>query len=115
MTGIIITVEKNELTSIVQEAVQSAINSLNLQKDPPKEEDLMTAQDVCDWLNMKLSTLYQKTHYKEIPFIKKGKRIYFSREELKNWLTDGRKYTLLEEQQMADERLITANIKRLQF
>jgi excisionase family DNA binding protein len=113
MTGLIMTtIEKNEFTNIVQEAVQSALSTLQLQKEQPPEEDLMTVKDVCNWLDMEPSTLYQKTHYKEIPYIKKGKRLYFSRAELKNWLSEGKKHTRVEEEQQADERLLLANKKR---
>ena len=112
MTGIIISIEKKELTNIITEAVKSAITDLQLQKEPIPEEDLMTVDMVCEWLNMKPSTLYQKTHYKQIPFIKKGKRLYFSKQKLKAWLLEGQKDTKVQEQQQAGESLSTANKKR---
>lgn len=113
MSGIIITLEKEELKSLMQEAIQCALQALGLKSEPVEEEDLMTVEDVVLWLDIKKSALYQKTHYQEIPFMKKGKRIYFSRKELTKWLHDGRKYTILERNDMASERLTQLHKKRL--
>ncbi len=64
-------------------------------KNTTKEEpaiipEILNVEQVCRLLNMKRSTLYQKTHKSEIPFSKKGKALYFNRTEIYNWVAEGR-------------------------
>lgn len=112
MSGTIIMMEKDELMALIQNAVEGAIRSIGLKNEPVEQEDLMTVDDVVLWLDIKKSALYQKTHYQEIPFIKKGKRVYFSRKELTKWLQEGKKLTLVERNELASERLIELHKKR---
>jgi hypothetical protein len=76
MTGIIITMGKEEMTEIIQTVVQTALKDLGLEKEKEKE-DLMSLITTCELLNMKPSAIYYKTHKNEIPFIKKGKAFIF--------------------------------------
>ncbi len=105
MNGIIITIEKEELAILVQQAIEKALAALGLNK-APEPEDIMTVDEVASWLRICKTQIYQKTHYKTIPFNKKGKRLYFSRADLKAWLADGRVKTKFELIELADERLI---------
>lgn len=115
MNGIIIMMEKDELLALIQDAVDGAIRSIGLKNEPVEQEDLMTIEDVVLWLDIKKSALYQKTHYQEIPFIKKGKRVYFSRMELTKWLQEGKNITLSERNEQASERLIELHKKRFKI
>lgn len=112
MNGIIITMEKEELADLVQKAIEGALASLGFRNEPVEQEDLMTIEDVSLWLDIKKSALYQKTHYGEIPYMKKGKRVYFSRKELTVWLKEGKKLTLAERNELASERLVKLHLKR---
>lgn len=116
MTGIIITLEKEEMAELVQLAIESALTKLGLQKNMeelPERNDIMTAEEVCTILNLKKSALYQKTHRKEIPFRKQGKMLYFSRQEIYDWLAEGKRLTITEQERIHDMELIEANKKRL--
>lgn len=112
MNGVILSIEKEELASMIRDAVEAALSSLGLKTEPQEQEDLMTIEDVALWLDMKKSALYQKTHYREIPFMKKGKRVYFSRKELIKWLQEGKKLTLSERNELASDRLVELHEKR---
>ena len=103
---VILNLNREALTQIVQSAVREALAEYN-SKTPPMEQpqDLLTAEDAAVFLNIKLSTLYFKTHMKEIPFMKKGKKIYFSRKELTQWIAEGRQYTKAEAARYADQKL----------
>ncbi|MGO9613263.1 MAG: helix-turn-helix domain-containing protein [Dissulfurispiraceae bacterium] len=49
--------------------------------------NLLTPQEVADWLNVKLPTLYKWTCANSIPHIKLSRKLVrFDEEELKGWL-----------------------------
>lgn len=116
MEGIIITIEKDELENIICKAVESALAQAGLireQNDPEDVDELiMRCPDLCRYLKMKLSTLYQLTHKKEIPFNKKGKAIYFKKDEIDKWIADGRQETITEQNQLREIRISLADKKR---
>jgi len=47
---------------------------------------LLTAEQVCDKLQVKKSYLYHLTHTNKIPFIKLGNHLRFDTEDIDNWL-----------------------------
>jgi excisionase family DNA binding protein len=107
MEGIIISISKEALSDLIQGAVRSALTEFRKsvsQADDPKD-DLLPAEEAAAFLDIKLSTLYYKTHHREIPFMKRGKKIYCSRKELLEWMGQGRQYTRSESRSMAEERL----------
>ena len=53
------------------------------------EDELLTVQNATAFLRISPSTLYQLTSRHEIPFMKKGKRLYFNKEELRRWIEEG--------------------------
>lgn len=116
MDGIIISINKEGLAELIHSAVKSALIEFeNSQTKLEKDEDIMTGEDVAAWLNMKMSTLYYKTHSAEIPFMKKGGRIYFSRKVLLEWLSDGKRLTTYQNIEIADERLLKARKRKMNF
>lgn len=56
-------------------------------------DKLLTVQQASELVNLAVATLYSKVSLKEIPYCKKGKRLYFSRTELIQWVTEGREQT----------------------
>ncbi len=46
-------------------------------------------KDVAEYLQCSVGTIYNKTSKGEIPFFKKGKSLYFSPEEIENWVQEG--------------------------
>jgi len=86
MQGIIITIEKEELEAIICKAVKTALEQSRFLEEQEEKEDvidyIMKSPQLCNYLKMKISTLYQLTHKKEIPFNKKGKTLYFKKEEI---------------------------------
>ena len=62
----------------------------------PEPEQLLTVQQAAELLNLSVPTLYGYTQRAEIPVCKRGKRLYFSKQSLFEWIKDGRKKTLAE-------------------
>lgn len=55
------------------------------------EKTLMTSQEAADYLGIKRSYLYKMTMRRVIPYFKPGgKIIFFSKEDLDQWLTSVR-------------------------
>jgi len=64
-------------------------------------EKLLTIQEAAEFLNLTVPTMYSKVSKKELPVMKRSKRLYFSRTELLNYLKDGRKKSNAEIEQEA--------------
>jgi len=64
----------------------------------PETDQLLTIQEAAEFLNLSVPTLYTKVHNAEIPVYKKTKRLYFSKQELTDWIKAGRKKTNTNEQ-----------------
>ena len=70
----------------------------------PKEEELLTIEQVSKLLNLSVSTLYSKVCRNEIPVNKVGKRLYFYRYEIMQWISSGRIKTSIEILKEVDTR-----------
>jgi len=75
------------------------------------EEEYISAKNASVILNFTLSTLYSKVCRREIPFYKQGNRLYFSKNELLDWIKDGRKKTLYDIDVSADKIINRMNKK----
>ena len=118
MQGIIITIEKAELEDIVSRAVETALVQSGFILQPESVQDdlnelIMRSPDLCKYLKIKLSTLYQLTHKKEIPFNKKGKTMFFKKDEIDKWITEGHQETKTEQNIAREIRISIPVGKRL--
>lgn len=52
--------------------------------------DYLDTSDACLFLSVSKSHLYKLTHNKQIPYFKTGKKIYFKREDLEDYITKNR-------------------------
>ena len=79
-----------KIESLLAEIMQAA-------KEPPPEIDKPLAiEEAADLLKLSKQTIYKYVREHEIPFSKKGKRLYFSKAEILEWIKEGRKKTLSE-------------------
>lgn len=53
-------------------------------------EKLLSVQETAKFLNLSVPTIYSKVSRRELPFMKRGKRLYFSSTELLAYLKKGR-------------------------
>lgn len=60
------------------------------------KDELLNVEEASKLLNLSVATIYSKVCRKEIPVNKKGKRIYFYRHELMEWIKSGRVKTYIE-------------------
>ncbi len=62
----------------------------------PALDKLLTVQEAADFLNLTVPTIYSKVSRGELPYMKRSKRLYFSRQELTAYLKAGRVKTTAE-------------------
>jgi excisionase family DNA binding protein len=55
--------------------------------------NLLSLNEAVSFLNLAKPTIYGLTSKRLIPFIKKGKKLYFSQADLKKWLLEGKQPT----------------------
>lgn len=67
------------------------------------EEQFMTVEQAAQYLHLSVQTLYGKVCRRTIPFMKRSKRLYFSRDELKSYLKDGSVLTTIDYKNAVDE------------
>ncbi|WP_295939456.1 helix-turn-helix domain-containing protein [uncultured Alistipes sp.] len=100
----------DNLPQVVSEIANeiSDIKRLLLEKGnaPQSEADqLLTIQQAAKLLNLSVPTIYGYVHRAEIPVCKRGKRLFFSKQELLAWVKEGRKKTATETAVDADNYL----------
>lgn len=97
----------NAVTKLTKEI--SDLKSLLIEKHkqaPIKEpEQLLTIQQASEFLSLSVPTIYSKVSKNELPYMKRSKRLYFSRTELLNYLKEGRKKSTAEIEQEAEAYL----------
>jgi len=70
------------------EHLERLILSINITEE--KKDELLNVEEASKFLNLSVATIYSKVCKKEISVNKKGKRIYFCRYELMEWIKSGR-------------------------
>lgn len=53
------------------------------------DKKIWRIEDVAEYLQISVKTIYNKTSKSEIPYIKKGKILYFRPEEIESWVLEG--------------------------
>jgi len=70
---------------------------LDLRKDShlPKEnsDELLSVEGAAEFLRLTTPTIYSKVSRGELPFMKRSKRLYFSKTELMDYVKGGRQQT----------------------
>jgi len=76
-------------------------------------DELLTAQQTADFLDLSKASVYGLVHAGKIPgACKRGKRLYFSKQELTDWIKSGRKQTAAELTAKAEHYTISQTKKR---
>jgi excisionase family DNA binding protein len=104
----------NSISERVTANILKAVRNKQLTTEQPETDQLLTIQEAAEFLNLSVPTLYTKVHNAEIPVYKKTKRLYFSKQELTEWVKAGRKKTNVEIEQEAKAYLLN-NKKGLNY
>jgi excisionase family DNA binding protein len=93
---IMLTKEVSELKRLLIDKQEQPIN---------QPEQLLTVQEAAQFLNLAVATIYSKVSRKELPFMKRSKRLYFASSELLEYLKQGRVKSNAEIEQKASAYL----------
>ena len=98
----------------IMESLQRIENLLQQKNEPLVESDrLLTVTETAEFLKLAVPTIYGLIHNMEIPYSKKGKRVYFTKSELLEWIKTGRRKTMSEIKAEADNHLLRSrNVRR---
>ena len=89
------------LTDQITENILKAINP----SKTSDEDAYLSIEDVAKIIHLSKATIYGLTHQNKIPFLKKGKRLYFLKSEILDWVKSGKKESKSELENRANEYL----------
>lgn len=84
--GLVIITTKEDLRA----AILDALKTLEVKTKEP-ESELLNFDEACDFLGIAKSTGYQRVNRSELPHFKKGRRLYFRKAELIDYIESGRR------------------------
>jgi excisionase family DNA binding protein len=94
-----------ELTKKVDELYKIITNV-----QPQETEDqFLTVKETAKFLHLSVPTVYTKASRRELPYMKRTKRLYFAKSDLEDYLKDGRVKTVSEIEEEADQFLSSKN------
>ena len=90
---IFISLPIEDLQTVIVDCVNSCLkNNKQVNTEPTKQpEQLLTIQEAAQFLNLTVPTIYSKVSKRELPVMKRGKRLYFSSIELMEYLKGGKR------------------------
>ena len=95
-----------ELESLIENSIRKILNNQKTETPQPETDQFLSIEQAADFLYLSVPTIYGLVSRAEIPCMKRGKRLYFSKDEIKNWIKAGRKKTLAELGADADAHLL---------
>ena len=93
------------LTNEIKELKKLIVEKNGQQNPTNQPAKFLTIEEAAKVLRLSKLTLYGKVSKREIPCMKRGKRLYFSESELIKYLEDGRKLTTAEIKEEASNYL----------
>lgn len=97
-----------DLQTVIIDCVNSCLknNTQESKTTTDQPEQLLTIQAAAEFLSLTVPTIYSKVSRNEIPYMKPGgKRLYFSKTELLEYVNAGRKKSNAEIEQEAEAYL----------
>lgn len=104
---ILISVSEHELKQIIEASVSKALKDQNSRSliESDSAATIFSIEEAADFINLARTTIYALTSKNEIPFYKRGKKLYFKKKDLIEWLEKGKRKTNCEIQEEADQYL----------
>jgi excisionase family DNA binding protein len=86
---VFISMTMNDFQATIIACVREVLQSVSVEKN--EKDELLTVTEAAVFLNLCNQTIYGLVSSRKIPFSKKGKRLYFSKKQLTEWVHDERK------------------------
>ena len=108
------TINKDELSDLITDSIRKVLeeNRSTIPAYPLNSpsgnngEEFMSIDEVSILINLAKATIYSLCSAAKIPHIKKGKRLYFLKGEIISWLNEGKRKTIQQIQEEADNYLL---------
>ena len=88
------------LTPIIENAVENVLtrNKYLFQQPVPTQSlsEMWDIKQASEYIHLTVPTIYGHVQRSTIPNYKKGKRLYFKKEDLDKWIGEGRRLTIKE-------------------
>lgn len=90
--------ELPEAVALVYDKLEKIERLLQTQSNVAQNDGdkLLTIREAAEVIHLSVPTIYGLVQRREIPVSKKGKRLYFTKQELVEWIKSGRKKTATE-------------------
>lgn len=86
-----------EAISLLNEKLENIESLIRSSISPKESEDkLLTLEEAASMLNLKKSTIYGLVCKREIPCLKPGKKLFFSKQALNTWIMDRHRKTIFD-------------------
>jgi excisionase family DNA binding protein len=82
-----------ELRQILREELNIFLSNVPAAVSSSPTQELLNIAGASKYLNLSPSAIYSLVHRREISYMKRARRLYFSKDELRQWVEDGRKPT----------------------
>lgn len=90
--------------SLRVENIERLLKEIKNKAPEPEDAGLMTIIEAAKLIKLSVPTIYSKVCRNEIPVNKQGKRLYFLRSDLLDWIKSGRIKTISEIQGEVEQR-----------
>lgn len=91
--------------SLKLDRIVELINNQSDKATSKQEDELFSVQQTAEFLNLSAPTIYGKVSRNEIPFMKRGNRLYFSKIDLMTYLKEGHRASISQLEQFAQEHI----------
>jgi len=97
-------VEETALENLILKCVRKELYNLKT-KNEGEEDRILSVEEVMLILGVKRQTIYSYTHRNIISYYKYGKKLYFKQSDIDKWLNDGRRQSVFEINEKANNYL----------
>lgn len=103
---LLIPMTATQLETLIIESVKAVLDYREIPtKEQAKQDDLLTVDETATFLHLAKQTIYERTAAGTIPHMKQGKRLYFSKKELTDYIAKGKRLTTSEAARQANNYL----------
>jgi excisionase family DNA binding protein len=83
-----------ELQGIIRQTVEELLNAKlsppASEKSKQNSDDFLSIKEASEFLKLAVTTIYSLTSKRLIPYYKKGKKLFFRKDDLLKWMNSGR-------------------------
>ena len=110
---VIIQLDSEQLNAVIQNAVRNVLKETSNANQPDqKPESFIGINEAGTFLNLAKATIYGLVSAGKIPYMKQGKKLYFSKEILTQWILKGNQPVKDDLASVVDNAIVSAKRKR---